>query len=166
MRESNSATLDQVSAFVNDAAAAGYACGVFQNVIMVRRKLIDSGTSIDQIPSAFVVTGPNIASQGLLFEQLSETLGQQSASRFVRLKSSEAVTLKAALKKTIRDAMAMTGDAEDEEMQIDEAPNVSPPPFYNMFAIFVCVAQPGEGSLGPAISRVRSGGVGGFHQAA
>ncbi|KJK77760.1 hypothetical protein H634G_06727 [Metarhizium anisopliae BRIP 53293] len=101
LRESNSATLDQVSAFVNDAAAAG----------------------IDQIPSAFVVTGPNIASQGLLFEQLSETLGQQSASRFVRLKSSEAVTLKAALKKTIRDAMAMTGDAEDEEMQIDEAPN-------------------------------------------
>ncbi|KIE01886.1 origin recognition complex subunit, partial [Metarhizium majus ARSEF 297] len=101
LRESNSATLDQVSAFVNDAAAAG----------------------IDQIPSAFVVTGPNIASQGLLFEQLSETLGQRSASRFVRLKSSEAVTLKAALKKTIRDAMAMTGDAEDEEMQIDEAPN-------------------------------------------
>ncbi|EXV00667.1 origin recognition complex subunit 3 [Metarhizium robertsii] len=100
LRESNSATLDQVSAF-----------------------LIDSGTSIDQIPSAFVVTGPNIASQGLLFEQLSETLGQQSASRFVRLKSSEAVTLKAALKKTIRDAMAMTGDAEDEEMRIDEAPS-------------------------------------------
>ncbi|EFY97200.2 origin recognition complex subunit [Metarhizium robertsii ARSEF 23] len=103
LRESNSATLDQVSAFVNDAAAAG----------------------IDQIPSAFVVTGPNIASQGLLFEQLSETLGQQSASRFVRLKSSEAVTLKAALKKTIRDAMAMTGDAEDEEMRIDEAPSDS-----------------------------------------
>lgn len=165
MRESNSATLDQVSAFVNDAAAAGYACGVFPNVILARRKLIDSGTSIDQIPSAFVVTGPNIASQGLLFEQLSETLGQQSASRFVRLKSSEAVTLKAALKKTIRDAMAMTGDAEDEEMQIDEAPNVSPPRLLQ-YVIFVCVAQPGEGSLGPAISRVRSGGVGGFHQAA
>ncbi|KAH0595365.1 hypothetical protein MHUMG1_07117 [Metarhizium humberi] len=125
LRESNSATLDQVSAFVNDAAAAGYACGVFSNVIMARRKLIDSGTSIDQIPSAFVVTGPNIASQSLLFEQLSETLGQRSASRFVRLKSSEAVTLKAALKKTIRDAMAMTGDAEDEEMQIDEVPNDS-----------------------------------------
>ncbi|EFY89724.1 origin recognition complex subunit [Metarhizium acridum CQMa 102] len=78
-----------------------------------------------QIPSAFVVTGPNIASQGLLFEQLSETLGQQPASRFVRLKSSEALTLKAALKKTIRDAMAITGDGEDEEMQIDEVPNDS-----------------------------------------
>ncbi|KHN94500.1 origin recognition complex subunit [Metarhizium album ARSEF 1941] len=100
LRESNSATLDQVSAFVNDAAAVG----------------------TDQIPSAFLVTGPNIASQGLLFEQLAETLGQQPASRFVRLKSSETATLKAALKKAIRDAMATAGD-EGEGLQIDDAQN-------------------------------------------
>ncbi|TWU78027.1 hypothetical protein ED733_006566 [Metarhizium rileyi] len=97
MRESNSSTLDQVSAFVSDAAA----------------------TCVEQIPSVFVVTGPNIASQGLLFEQLSEALCQQATSRFVRLKSSETVTLKAALKKTIRDATATTVVDEDEDLQID-----------------------------------------------
>jgi hypothetical protein len=49
----------------------------------------------------------------------------------VRLKSSEAVTLKAALKKTIGDAMAMAGGEEDEdeddEMQIDRMQDVSAP---------------------------------------
>lgn len=85
------------------------------------------GQSINQIPSAFVVTGPNIASQDLLFEQLSESLGQQSTSRFVRLKSSEAVTLKAALKKTIRDAMATVVDGDDEDLQVEGTQDVSFP---------------------------------------
>ncbi|KAG6008948.1 hypothetical protein E4U21_003498 [Claviceps maximensis] len=83
MRESNSATLHDVSRFVTSSKTKG----------------------IDQIPSAFIVTGPNLASQDLLFEQLSEFLPRShSPSKFVRLKSSEAITLKAALKKTIRDA--------------------------------------------------------------
>lgn len=61
--------------------------------------------SFDKIPSAFIITGPNIASQNLLFEQLSESLQSSSQSKFVRLRSSEASTLKAALKKTLRDVM-------------------------------------------------------------
>lgn len=83
------------------------------------------GNSIDQIPSAFIITGPNIASQDLLFEQLSESLQQSTASKFVRLKSPEAVTLKAALKKTIRDAMADVGDTDKHDLQIESAQDVS-----------------------------------------
>ncbi|KAJ6445690.1 Carbamoyl-phosphate synthase arginine-specific large chain [Purpureocillium lavendulum] len=97
LRESNLATLEQVTAFV---AAAGSECD-------------------DQIPAAFIITGPNIASQDLLFEQLSETLQQASVSRFVRLRSAEAATLKAALKKTIRDATASAGADEDESLQVE-----------------------------------------------
>ncbi|PWI65168.1 hypothetical protein PCL_07345 [Purpureocillium lilacinum] len=96
LRESNLATLEQVTAFV---AAAGSECD-------------------DQIPAAFIITGPNIASQDLLFEQLSETLQQASVSRFVRLRSSEAASLKAALKKTIRDATASAGGDEDDSLQV------------------------------------------------
>ncbi|PHH89036.1 hypothetical protein CDD83_6733 [Cordyceps sp. RAO-2017] len=91
LRESNRSTLDQVSAFVT---AAEMQCA-------------------RQIPAAFIITGPNLASQDLLFEQLSETLRQSFASKLVRLRSSEAATLKAALKKTIRDATA--SDAAEEE---------------------------------------------------
>ncbi|ODA81974.1 hypothetical protein RJ55_00479 [Drechmeria coniospora] len=103
LRDANSATLDQVSSFV---AAAKSTC-------------------MDQIPAAFIITGPNIASQDLLFEQLSETLQRLSASRIVRLRSSEAMTLKAALKRTIRDATASKDvavdvvDDEDEGVRVD-----------------------------------------------
>ncbi|UNI15075.1 Origin recognition complex subunit 3 [Purpureocillium takamizusanense] len=93
LRESNLATLEQVTAFV---AAAGSECD-------------------DQIPAAFIITGPNIASQDLLFEQLSETLQLVSASRFVRLRSAEAASLKAALKRTIRGAAASAGGGDDDE---------------------------------------------------
>ncbi|KAK5987306.1 Origin recognition complex subunit 3-like protein [Cladobotryum mycophilum] len=93
LRDSNSATLDQVSSFVTQAVSE---CG-------------------DRIPSAFIITGPNIASQDLLFEQLSETLQSASPSKFVRLRSSEAVNLKAALKKIIRDATSQTSEDDGED---------------------------------------------------
>ncbi|KAG5967093.1 hypothetical protein E4U58_002312 [Claviceps cyperi] len=106
MRESNSATLEDVSRFV---ASSKTDC-------------------LDQIPSAFIITGPNIASQDLLFEQLSESLLQRSSpSRFVRLKSSETLTLKAALKKTIQDATACVEDADrgadTDDLQIEDTPD-------------------------------------------
>ncbi|KDN66983.1 putative origin recognition complex subunit [Colletotrichum sublineola] len=70
-----------------------------------------------KIPSAFVITGPNISSQDLLFEQLSETLEESTRSKFVRLKSSEATNLKAALKKIIEDATSR-GSLDDEDVEI------------------------------------------------
>ncbi|EFQ26345.1 origin recognition complex subunit [Colletotrichum graminicola] len=94
LRDANSATLDQVTAFFRDQACP-------QN----------------KISSAFIITGPNISSQDLLFEQLSETLEENTRSKFVRLKSSEAINLKAALKTIIEDATSR-GSLDDEDVEI------------------------------------------------
>ncbi|UZP33679.1 hypothetical protein NXS19_001495 [Fusarium pseudograminearum] len=67
LKTSNLETLHEVSDFVKDAVT-------------------DSG---DRVPSAFIITGPNIASQDLLFQQLSETLQQTTPSKFVGLRSSK-----------------------------------------------------------------------------
>ncbi|KAL7810476.1 origin recognition complex subunit 3 N-terminus domain-containing protein [Trichoderma aethiopicum] len=93
LRDSNSATLDGVSRFVREAKSE---CG-------------------DKIPSAFIITGPNIASQDLLFEQLSESLQRASTSKFIRLRSSEATNLKNALKKIIQDATSKSLAVDGEE---------------------------------------------------
>ncbi|KAK3362945.1 origin recognition complex subunit 3 N-terminus-domain-containing protein [Lasiosphaeria hispida] len=91
LREANRNTLDEVSTFLR--AAEG-----------------EKG----KIPAGFIITGPNIASQDLLFEQLAETLCKGSQTRFVRLRSAEAPNLKAALKKIIRDAtVRVAGDDEE-----------------------------------------------------
>ncbi|CAH0048051.1 unnamed protein product [Clonostachys solani] len=91
LRESNSATLDEVAAFVSEAQAESY----------------------DKIPSVFIRTGSNIASQNLLFEQLSDCLQRSTPSKFVRLRSSEVTTLKSTLKRIIQDVVRR--DIEDEE---------------------------------------------------
>lgn len=68
----------------------------------------------DKIPTALIITGSNIASQNLLFEQLSESLQETTRSRFVRLRSSEATNLKATLKKIIHDVVSRAS-TEDED---------------------------------------------------
>ncbi|CCF43521.1 origin recognition complex subunit [Colletotrichum higginsianum] len=98
LRDANSATLDQVTAFIREESSSG-----------------------GKIPSAFIITGPNISSQDLLFEQLSETLEESTRSKFVRLKSSEATNLKAALKKIIEDATSRRSlDDEDAEVAFEQ----------------------------------------------
>ncbi|KAK3299014.1 origin recognition complex subunit 3 N-terminus-domain-containing protein [Chaetomium fimeti] len=92
LREANRATLDQVSSFLQQAAEV----------------------ETDKIPAGFIITGPNIASQDLLFEQLAERLCTAARARFVRLRASEAPHLKAALKKIIRDATARAADEDDD----------------------------------------------------
>ncbi|KAF9781958.1 hypothetical protein IL306_012380 [Fusarium sp. DS 682] len=98
LKTSNLETLNEVSKFAKDAVT-------------------DSG---DRIPSAFIITGPNIASQDLLFQQLSETLQQTTSSKFVGLRSSEASTLKATLKKIIRDVTAKVTTEEDDDLQVGD----------------------------------------------
>ncbi|ROT36777.1 origin recognition complex subunit [Sodiomyces alkalinus F11] len=97
LRDANSATLDQVATFVQ-----------------AEREWRD------KIASAFIITGANIASQDLLFGQLAERLNTGTRSRFVRLRSSEATNVKAALKKIIQDATA--GDSsegyDDEDVEV------------------------------------------------
>ncbi|KAJ4416370.1 Origin recognition complex subunit 3 [Gnomoniopsis sp. IMI 355080] len=99
LKNSNRTTLDAVSSFVRDATLEA---------------------SPDKIPAALIVTGPNIASQDLLFTQLGDAV--QEEGWFVRLRSTEAPNLKATLRKIIRDVMragtAGVGDGEDEEVAV------------------------------------------------
>ncbi|KAI1759749.1 origin recognition complex subunit 3 N-terminus-domain-containing protein [Hypoxylon sp. FL1150] len=77
--------------------------------------------STDKIPSAFIITGPNLASQDLLFEQFSETLQSQADAKVVRLRSGDASNLKAVLKKIIHDVTAREADDENDlELAMDK----------------------------------------------
>lgn len=72
-----------------------------------------------KIRAALIVTGPNISSQGLLFEQLAEGLGDSSKGTFVRLRSAEAPNLKTTLKKIIRDATQRSSEhGDDAELSV------------------------------------------------
>lgn len=75
----------------------------------------DQMSSFDKIPTALIITGSNIASQNLLFEQLSESLQATTQSRFVRLRSPEATNLKVTLKKIIHDVVNRAASSDLEE---------------------------------------------------
>ncbi|KAK5634440.1 hypothetical protein RRF57_010153 [Xylaria bambusicola] len=71
-------------------------------------------TPAGKIPSAFIVTGPNIVSADLLFEQLSETLQHEADAYTVRLRSGDASNLRAILRKVIQGIVSTGSVAEDE----------------------------------------------------
>ncbi|KAK5654986.1 hypothetical protein OQA88_6745 [Cercophora sp. LCS_1] len=73
-----------------------------------------------KIPAGFIITGPNIASQDLLFEQLGERLCVDGRAKFVRLRSTEAPNLKGALKKIIREAAASGEDEGEDEVALGQ----------------------------------------------
>lgn len=77
----------------------------------------DETRGLDRIPAGFIVTGPNIASQGLLFQQLSTRLKSDIDGPVVTLRSGDASNLKAVLKQLIRDARNQkpTIDGEEDE---------------------------------------------------
>ena len=75
-------------------------------------RLIDQ-SAIERLPTGFIVLGPNIASQSLLFNQLSNRLKEEINGPVITLRSGDASNLKAALKQLIRDATNQ-GDIGDE----------------------------------------------------
>lgn len=80
----------------------------------------------DIVPAGFIVTGPNIASQSLLFKQLSERLKEKFNGPVVTLRSGDASNLKAALKQLIRDATNQRStDEEEEEEEVPFEQDVS-----------------------------------------
>ncbi|KAI0486217.1 origin recognition complex subunit 3 N-terminus-domain-containing protein [Xylaria cf. heliscus] len=85
LRDTNQSTLQQVTSFLQNAP---------------------THTPEDKIPSAFIITGPNIASQDLLFEQLSKTLHHEASAQVVRLRSGDASNLRAVLRKIIHDIVS------------------------------------------------------------
>ena len=103
----------------------------------------------DKIPSAFIITGPNIASQDLLFDQLSEALQIRAKTVTVRLRSGDASNLKAVLKKIIHDVTASTADDEDDlELAVGKDVRPDPPSFYCKFS-----NMPRNGNISIMISR-------------
>lgn len=117
LKESNRATLTAVAAFVRDTAAAP--------------------PPGDRIPAALIVTGPNIASQDLLFSQLGvESAGDEG--RFVRLRAAEAPNLKAALRKIVRDVVTRAVAAVEEDGELDIGKDVSCVFFFPCWVLF-CV---------------------------
>ncbi|TVY17954.1 Origin recognition complex subunit 3 [Lachnellula arida] len=72
----------------------------------------------ERVPASFIVTGPNIASQDLLFKQLSARLKKEINGPIVTLRSGDASNLKAVLKQLIRDATNQR--SEDEELSLEQ----------------------------------------------
>ncbi|TRX93875.1 hypothetical protein FHL15_005257 [Xylaria flabelliformis] len=96
LRDTNQSTLQQVTSFLQAAP---------------------DHTPKDKIPSAFIITGPNIASQDLLFEQLSETLQHEADAQVVRLRSGDASNLRAVLRKIIHDVVSRDSiDGDDLDL--------------------------------------------------
>ncbi|KAH8676297.1 origin recognition complex subunit [Xylariales sp. PMI_506] len=98
LRDANRSTLEDVTSFIQGST---------------RR------AAKNKIPAAFIITGANIASQELLFEQLAETLADKADAKVVRLHSGDATNLKAALKKIIRDTTSRAAEDEgDSEVSV------------------------------------------------
>ncbi|ESZ99253.1 hypothetical protein SBOR_0364 [Sclerotinia borealis F-4128] len=91
LNEANEGTLVEVTSFVENEKSTG------------------------KVPVGFIVTGPNIASQGLLFEQLSARLSNEVNGPVITLRSGESSNLKALLKKLIRDVTHQRSSGEDED---------------------------------------------------
>ncbi|KAH7035047.1 origin recognition complex subunit [Microdochium trichocladiopsis] len=96
LRDANHKTLDEVAGYLQTAAEE-----------------IPS----NKIPTAFIITGASIASQDLLFEQLSETLQTQAESLVVRLRSSDVSNLRSTLTKIIQSATSK-GAPDDEDQEL------------------------------------------------
>ncbi|TVY64314.1 Origin recognition complex subunit [Lachnellula suecica] len=98
LNEANEDTLAEVTSFVNDPTN-------------------EDNEDDERVPASFIVTGPNIASQSLLFSQLSARLKEEINGPVVTLHSGDASNLKAVLKQLIRD---VTNQASDDEGLLQE----------------------------------------------
>jgi origin recognition complex subunit 3 len=70
------------------------------------------------------VTGPNIASQGILFEKLCTRLRKKINGPVITLRSGDVSNLKAALKQLIRDGVNQKG-VEDGDEDLSSGTDVS-----------------------------------------
>ncbi|KAK8125129.1 uncharacterized protein PG998_000888 [Apiospora kogelbergensis] len=94
LRETNQSTLEAVTAFVKECTVE---------------------TTPSRIPSALIITGANMASQSLLFQQLSDSLQTRAEAKVVSMRSGDASNLKAALRKIILDVVANSSDSGGEQ---------------------------------------------------
>lgn len=98
MSELNEATTAQISSFVDSTTGQ---------------------ESSSKVPSAVILTGPSIASHGLLFDQLLTKITKSDRTIFVSLTSNLAPNLKTLLKHLIQKATTTDiGADEDDEIDI------------------------------------------------
>lgn len=72
------------------------------------------------------MTGPNLTSQDLLFEQLEETLvASEGNNKFVRLRSADASNMKAVLRKIIQDITCKASDDDDGQLTVGKSVSIS-----------------------------------------
>ncbi|KAI1006129.1 hypothetical protein K3495_g2092 [Podosphaera aphanis] len=71
-----------------------------------------------QIPTGFVTTGPNFASQELIFRQILNRLKPDTKNPVVTIRSADATNLKSVLKQIIRDAVTPIIDDDDNKAPI------------------------------------------------
>lgn len=88
------------------------------------RSWLTSSRQRDEITSAFIITGANVASQDLLFDQLGERLREETHGAFVRIRSGEAPNLKATLKKIICEATQTRERQEDDDLEVSVGKDV------------------------------------------
>ncbi|RKF80763.1 Origin recognition complex subunit 3 [Golovinomyces cichoracearum] len=88
----NEVVVDNISYFVQDARAK---------------------TENHEIPTGFIITGPNISCQEHLFKQISCRLRSDQTGPIVVLRSAEVSTLKSVLKQLIRDTINQVVDEDD-----------------------------------------------------
>ncbi|KAK4449482.1 origin recognition complex subunit 3 N-terminus-domain-containing protein [Podospora aff. communis PSN243] len=120
LRSSNATTLEEVTSFLSSFADGGKADRGEADGGEGKDGCADSratATAGEKIPAGFIITGPNIAGQELLFEQIGEELVEGGA-RMVRVRSGEGANLKAVLKKIVREAGRFGSEDEDEDGQL------------------------------------------------
>jgi origin recognition complex subunit 3 len=83
--------------------------------IWYRNSTDRSYRSTGKVPTGFIVTGPNISSQELLFKQLSSRLKTNIFGPVTILRSGDASNMKSVLKQLIRDVTNQKPNADDEE---------------------------------------------------
>ncbi|KAB8302266.1 hypothetical protein EYC80_005707 [Monilinia laxa] len=88
---------------------------VNEDTLVELTSFVENEKVTDKVPAGFIVTGPNIASQGLLFEQISTRLSSEINGPVVTLRSGESSNLKGLLKKLIRDITHHKSNGEDED---------------------------------------------------
>lgn len=115
MDEANEGTIKEIISFIQGKA------GLKEYVCCHSISVWDTDQNRPlALPTGFIVTGPNISSQELLFSQLSNRLKQQVDGPSVLLRSGDAPNLKNALKQIIRacteqklDLALAEGDSKD-----------------------------------------------------
>ncbi|KAH0565082.1 hypothetical protein GP486_001522 [Trichoglossum hirsutum] len=116
LQEINAKTLNDVTTFIENASPAG---SVVQTYCIRPITYASEQRCYGKIPTGLILTGPGIASHGLLFEQLVTRIQAEDIGPAVVLTSGEASNLKTVLKKLIRKA-AYQINVMDEDMQEDE----------------------------------------------